>query len=117
MTNKEKCESIKQYVEKKDVVGVLRSFLVDEAYRDVEFARYMKNTYPDLFYSIHPMIIEELEKQKEVITSCVALLENTKLSDKLKSEIALYGKHLAEKNIAMGGAAKELCATFEKAIR
>lgn len=115
MTNKEKCEIIKQFVDKKDVIGVLGSFLIDDAYKDVEFAKYMKNSYPDMFISIHPMILKELEKQKNVIISCVALLETNKISDKLKREIALRGKDLAEINLAMAGAAKELGNTFIKA--
>lgn len=115
MTNKEKCEIIKQFVDKKDVVGILGSFLIDDAYKDVEFARYMKNSYPDIFYGIHPIILEELEKQKKVLMSCVALISDNRISDKLKADIAKQSKELAEKNVAIGGAAKELCETFEKA--
>ncbi len=117
MTNKEKCEIIKQFVDKKDVIGILGSFLIDDAYRDVEFARYMKDLYPETFYGIHPVIVDELENQKKVITSCVALLESNRISDKLKCEIANQSKQLAEKNIAISGAARELCETFEKASK
>lgn len=117
MTNKEKCEIIKQFVDKKDVVGILGSFLIDDAYKDVEFARYMKNSYPEMFYGIHPIIVDELENQKKIMISCVALLESDRISDKLKAEIANQSRQLAEKNVAIGGAARELCETFEKATK
>lgn len=117
MTNKEKCEIIKQFVDKKDVVGILGSFLIDDAYKDVEFAKYMRNSYPEMFYGIHPIIVDELEKQKTVMKSCIALLESNRVSDKLKIEIANQSRQLAEKNVAIGGAARELCETFEKATK
>lgn len=115
MTNKEKCDFIKHFYDQKDVVGILGSFLIDDAYKDVEFAKYMKNSYPELFFGIHPIILEELEKEKEAAKSCAALLANDKISKQTKAEIAQKGNTLVEKIQAIIGAAKALCITFSKA--
>ena len=114
MTNKEKCEIISKFTNEKDVIGILASFMIDDAYKDVDFIKYMRKSYPNLFENIHSIIIEELDKQKKILESCVALLGSSKVSDDAKSKIAVIGKELAEKNVAIAGAAKELCETFEK---
>ena len=115
MTNKDKCEFIKHFVDQKDAVGILSSFMIDDAYKDVEFAKYMKNSYPELFFNIHSVIMEELEKEKKAVESCAALLSNDKISKQTKAEIAQSGENLVEKIRAIIGAAKALCATFNKA--
>lgn len=115
MTNKEKLERIKFFADKQDVIGILGSFLIDDAYKDVEFAKFIRETDPQLFYSIHPIIMNQLEKNKQVMDSCVFILENNKLSKQTKSRIASISIELAEKCKTVACAAKELCEVFDKA--
>jgi len=115
MTNKEKLERIKYFADKQDVIGILGSFLIDDAYKDVEFAKFIKQTDPQLFYGIHPIIMNQLEQNQKVMESCIFILENEKLSINTKAQIANASKELAEKCKAVACAAKELCEVFDKA--
>lgn len=115
MTNKEKLERIKFFADKHDVIGILGSFLIDDAYKDVEFAKFIRETDPQLFYGIHPIIMNELEKNRQVMESCIFILDNKKLSIQTKTKIAEISKELAEKCKAVACAAKELCEVFDKA--
>lgn len=115
MTNKEKYERVKFYTNQRDIVGMLGSFLVDDAYKDINFIKYIKEIDPTLFYGFHNIIIEELEEQQKVMTSCAELLKCDKLSDSTKAKIAVQATELAEKCRAIVGAAKELSEIFAKA--
>lgn len=117
MTNKEKCEIIKQFVDKKDVVGILGSFLIDDAYKDVEFVKYIKENDREMFNAIHPIIVAELERYQNALMSSVFIMEKTNVPDRLKSELSFHCRQLVEKSLAIGSAAKELGDTFDKANR
>ena len=117
MTNKEKYEMIKHFADNNDVVGVLGAFLVDDAYKDVDFVRFLKNSDSKLFFDIHPMIMTELEKYQKIMEACVYILDQTKVSKESKEKLALVSTGLAEKSKAIVGAAKELCEVFNKACQ
>lgn len=117
MTNKEKYEMIKHFADNNDVIGVLGSFLVDDAYKDINFVRFLKDSDPKLFFNIHPMIMADLEKHQKVMESCVYILDKTKVSNKVKEQLVVISTGIAEKCKAIVGAAKELCDIFDKACK
>lgn len=116
MTNKEKYERIKKHVEEKNAIGILAAFMIDDAYKDVEFAKYLKNYDPSLFYEIHPAIIADLTKHSDVVSSCLELLKTGKLSLSTKAEMVKQLEELNTKCNAIALAAKELCVVFDKAV-
>lgn len=115
MTNKEKLEKIKYFVDKQDILGILESFLIDDAYKDIDFIKFIKSNDPQLFYSIHPIILKELDNYQKVTDSIVFILEKTNLSKETKYEVAKIGKDLTERCKAIICAAKELNEIFDKA--
>ena len=116
MTNKEKCEHIRNFSKMQDVDGIMALILLDDSYKSIDFAKYVKNFYPDLFVGVNDLLISKLEEYNGIVSSCVALLHNESISLQIKNEIAERGAVLAKKNIAIAQIAKEMCITFKKAI-
>ena len=113
MTNEEKYEKIKFFADKKDVVGMLGVFQIDDTNQKLEFVKFLKKIDPKLFYNVHPIIMEELEKQHKVMDSCVFVLENSKISQLTKSKLSAYCKEVVEECIVIATSARDLCEIFD----
>lgn len=116
MTKEEKCEAIKFFIERKSAIGILGVFAIDDAYKDVEFAKFIIKTEPEMIKSVSSILEDEMNKKHDGINSAMQLLKTKKLSKSLSVKVASYLDREVDFCRAICEASKDLIQTFKQAI-